>query len=204
MATGEKSNGCAPAADPSLVLGGSWLVLLTSGTPNSRHAEPTTKENQNHNNSNREKTKTPTCRTPSTTGDNNKDKNHNIWESKRHPKTPRKGGQRAPQIYTFLGFFGSSFSSLLGLISGLLGRSLGFWGCWGLLLGLPAAIFGLRRGGCPAEAEKGPKRLKTVQNSSKTCFLSLFGALGKPPNSSHSMIFGGENCYFLAFGCDFA
>ena len=93
-----------------------------------------------------------------------------------------------PKIYPFLGFFGRSFSSFWGLMSGLLGRSLGFWGCWGLLLGLPAAIFGLRRGGCPAEAEKGPKSLKTAQNSSQTCFLSLFGPLGRPQNSSHSMI----------------
>ena len=83
------SRGPAPAADPSLVLGGSWLVLLTLGTPKSRNAEPTTKENQNHHNSNGQKSNTPTCRTPSTTRDNNKDKNDDIWESKRHPQTPR-------------------------------------------------------------------------------------------------------------------
>ena len=82
-----------------------------------------------------------------------------------HPKRPKKGGQRAPQIYTCFGFFASFFWGLLGLISGLLGCTLGFWGFWGLLLGLPAAIFGLRRGGFPAEAEKGPKRLKTARNS---------------------------------------
>ena len=76
-------------------------------------------------------------------------------------------------------------------------------GLLGLILGLLEAILGLRRGGVPAEAEKGPKRLKAVQNSSKTCFLSLFGPLGRPQNSSHSMIFGGEKRYFLAFGCDF-
>ena len=76
-------------------------------------------------------------------------------------------------------------------------------GLLGLILGLPEAILGLRRGGVPAEAKKGPKMLKTAQNSLKTCFFSLLGPPGRPQNSSHSIISGGEKRYFLAFGCDF-
>jgi hypothetical protein len=52
-------------------------------------------------------------------------------------------------------------------------------------------------------AENLPKMQKTARNSSKTCFLSLFGPLGRPQNSSDNMISGGEKRYFLAFGCDF-
>ena len=33
--------------------------------------------------------------------------------------------------------------------------------------------------------------------------MSLLGPLGRPQNSSHSIISGGEKRYFLAFGCDF-
>ena len=118
------------------------------------------------------------------------------------------------------GHFGPLGAASWGVFWGLFGAHVGplFWGpfgahfgplgghSWplgllGLILGLPEAILGLRRGGVPAEAEKGPKRLKTAQHSSKTCFLSLLGPLGRPQNSSHSIILGGEKRYFLA--CDF-
>jgi hypothetical protein len=154
-----KSKGCAPAADPVLVLGGSSLVLLISGTPKSRNAEPTTQENQNHHNSNRQKSKTPTCRTPSTTRDNNKDQNDDIWESKRHPKRPRKGGQRAPPNLALFGLLWKLFLEPFGAHFGPLGAQSRLLGLLGAPFGAPGGHFWA----CPAEAENGPKRQR------KTC-----------------------------------
>ena len=152
------SNGCAPAADPSLVLGGSWLVLLTSGTPKSRNAEPRTKENQNHHNSNRQKSKTPTCRTPSTTRDNNKDKNDDIWESKRHPKRPRKGGARAPQIYPCFGLLWKLFLEPFGAHFGPPGAQSWLLGLLGAPSGAPGGHFWASSGRVPGGGGKGAKK----------------------------------------------
>jgi hypothetical protein len=65
-------------------------VLLISGRPKSRNAEPTTKENNNHTNSNSQQTKTPTSKTPNTAKDNDKEKD----QTSESPKCTRKGPQK--------------------------------------------------------------------------------------------------------------
>ena len=179
----KQSKGCAPAADPSLVLGGASLVLLTSGTPKAgtQNQQP------------RSTTTTPRTKV----------------KRQKHQHAEHLSGVRRLIV---------RFSFLLRLILGFLGALFGafwgsFWASWGALLASGASggsFWGSRRpfwgfvgAGSRRRRKKGPKMLKTAQNSSKTCFFSHLGPLGRPQNSSHSIISGGEKRNFLAFGCDF-
>jgi hypothetical protein len=119
--------------------------------------------------------------------------------TKRRPTGPSKSSSVWASLEALFGAFWGSFRASWGAVSASGAAGGSFWGSRRPFLGLPGG------GGKRAKkaAENLPKMLKTARNSSKTCFLSLFGPLGRPQNSSHSMISGGEKRYFLAFGCDF-
>ena len=101
-----------------------------------------------------------------------------------------------------VGFLGACFGPL-GAHLGRFGDHSWPLGLLGAQFGAPGGHFLASSGRVPGGARKGYKTLKTAKNNSKTCLLSIFQPLGRPQNSSHSIISGCEKRYFLAFGCDF-